>query len=126
MAVFGDGHTFAFSNPIVIIAHGGWEVCDAAHSGFVMKKVRRQVADVGAPVAVSPLGIFAWYLPVLLGAMVRRRETGVKGPALSHRTRKGQGTLGSKVAEERLGQPPAYRSPLRLRRDQELAKNSER
>ncbi len=71
-----------------------------------MKKVRRQIAEVGALATMSPLGIFAWYLPVPLGAMVRRREKGVKGPALSHRTRKGQGTLGSKVAEERLGQPP--------------------
>jgi hypothetical protein len=37
------GHTSVCSNQIVIIARGGLKVCDAAHSGFVMKKVRRRM-----------------------------------------------------------------------------------
>jgi len=31
----------------MIIAHGGLEVCDGAHSWFVMKKVRGQIAESG-------------------------------------------------------------------------------
>jgi hypothetical protein len=38
--VSGDGRTSGFYDPIVIIARGGWEVCDGAHGRFVMKKRR--------------------------------------------------------------------------------------
>jgi len=46
VAVFGDGHTSGFFDPIIIIAHGGLEVCDGAHRSFVMKKVTRAIARV--------------------------------------------------------------------------------
>jgi hypothetical protein len=38
MAACGNGHTSVCSDPIIIIAHGGLEVCDGAHRLFVMKK----------------------------------------------------------------------------------------
>jgi hypothetical protein len=57
VAVFGDGHTSEFFDPIVIIAHGGLGVCDGAHTYFVMKKkVRGQIVELGmlaAPAGVS-------------------------------------------------------------------------
>ncbi|HXY77641.1 MAG TPA: hypothetical protein VEH47_02425 [Candidatus Acidoferrales bacterium] len=37
-AVWGDGHTSGFFDPIVIVARGGVDVCDGAHRRFVMKK----------------------------------------------------------------------------------------
>jgi hypothetical protein len=52
----GDGHTSRCPNQISIVAHGGWEVCDGAHRWFVMKKVRRQIAEVKTPAASTRRG----------------------------------------------------------------------
>jgi len=52
VAVFGDGHTSGFFDPIIIIAHGGLGVCDGAHSWFVLKKGSGVIAEnamSGAP-----------------------------------------------------------------------------
>ena len=50
-AVSGDGHTSTLADQNSIIRLGAFGVCDAGHSGFVMKKGRWQMAEVGAPAA---------------------------------------------------------------------------
>ena len=47
VAVFGDGRTSGFFDPIIIIAHGGLGVCDGAHRYFVMKKGQRSGCGSG-------------------------------------------------------------------------------
>jgi hypothetical protein len=47
----GRRHTSNCPNQISIIAHGGLDVCDGGHRWFVMKKVRRRIAEVGSPAA---------------------------------------------------------------------------
>src|SRR5260370_19605661 len=44
----GDGRTSGCPNQVPIVAHGGWEVCDAAHRAFVMKKSRVHSAGLTA------------------------------------------------------------------------------
>jgi len=46
-SVSGDGHTPAVANQIFIIAHSGLDVCDGAHSGFVMKKDQGSYGRIG-------------------------------------------------------------------------------
>jgi hypothetical protein len=46
-----DRHTLNCPNQISIIALSGFEVCDDAHTLFVMKAVRVQIAEVETPVA---------------------------------------------------------------------------
>src|SRR5208337_1539539 len=45
----GDGHPSGCPNQRTLSLGTGLGVCDGAHRGFVMNKIRRQIAEVGRP-----------------------------------------------------------------------------
>ncbi len=53
MALLRDPHTFGCAHQISIIARGGLDVCDGAHSWFVMKKRSEVTLEARFPVSGS-------------------------------------------------------------------------